>query len=370
MKLLNLIIICLASVVLVNSSRPAMVDIETDRIYKRKSLSISLAVLLLIVFAGLRTEYNDTYAYRRNFNSFPSLDAFIQSDEFGITQDAGFTLYSIIFKAIFNNSYLYIMLTTAFIIASFVNFIQNNVEFENMAFVLFLFIAYGYYTFTMGAMKQSLAMAMLTYALTALKQRKTIKYIILVFLASFIHFYAIIALIFLFLRAKPWSPRMISIILITIVGYFLFDTFIAGLLSTANSMGIYIAESELLNGEGMNIMRTAVYMVMPIMGFIKRNEIREQADNMTNLCINLSVVGAAFMLLALRNGANMFGRMAYYFYFIAILAFPKIINSFKSARILKIICICAFCAFFIYDNLEFESNYYALSITEFLSKLF
>ena len=371
MKLFSLALTCVLAVFLVYISKKTTTSKYANIEIKAISWQIVLAATLLILFAGLRTEFNDTLGYIRNFKNYPNLSEFftyIAGKNF--TDDLGFTLYSMLFRSFSNNANLYIMVTSGFIIISYIHFIRQNVEAEYCAYALFFFIAFDYYVFCMGAMKQSMAMAIIAFAVSAFRSGKKVKFFLLVLLASFVHFFAIFCLIIPILYRKAWSK--VTFITIAVLGtaFFLIDTILPSFLSTASEMGLYVAEGEVLNGEGLNIWRILVYAVLPVIAFIRRKAIDEYMDDFDNLCINLGVLSMMFMLLGFKNGANMFGRMVYYFNFIAILVFPKIIHRpFNSYQLVKLASIILFSAFFIYDNIGFNDNFYSMSLSQFVSTI-
>ena len=75
------------------------------------------------------------------------------------------------------------------IIVNFLNlrFIKRNVDAQDFAFCMFLYVALGTLMLSLAAQKQTLAMSVLTVALTQLFNKKYIKYYIVVFVAGLIH---------------------------------------------------------------------------------------------------------------------------------------------------------------------------------------
>ena len=90
-----------------------------------------------------------------------------------------------------------------------IRFVQRYTADGNFAFGLWLFFGIGAYVFSMAAMKQITAMAVLTLAVPALNERKWAKYYIIVALAGLLHTYAFLFVFLPLLTGKPWGGRIL-----------------------------------------------------------------------------------------------------------------------------------------------------------------
>ena len=64
-------------------------------------------VTVLVLYAGLRKDYNDTVNYIRGFNQAPSLLEYLQSDEKrNVFQNPLFYLFQSALKVVTNNGYV------------------------------------------------------------------------------------------------------------------------------------------------------------------------------------------------------------------------------------------------------------------------
>src|SRR5699024_2382187 len=111
-----------------------------------------------------------------------------------------------------------------------VQFIKRNVDPENFAFSMFLYTTIGTLMLSIAAQKQILAMSVLTLALSALFEKKYIRYYIIVFLAGLIHTYAWTFFFLPLLATKPWSFRTFILLIITIVVMYTFQSTISSFL--------------------------------------------------------------------------------------------------------------------------------------------
>lgn len=341
---------------------------------RRMDLFCVLIVIAFSLFAGLRTSYNDTAAYIRGFQAAPPPAEFLaNSENWKILHNPGFYLFQSVLRSWTDNAQLFVMLVSVFIECSMVRFLKR--ESEDFAVSVYLFITLGTFVFTMAAMKQVLAMAILTYAFPALREKKWLKYYLIVFLAMLFHTYAIVFAVLPLFRARPWSLFTYLFILALVLVMLNFETVISGFLDFADEQGKQIAEYEVFDDHGMNIFRVLVYAVIPTISFLFQRRLFSDSTVRENLLVHMSIVSLAFMILGTAAGANMFGRMANYFELGTICCFPWMMDRLFDRRSYRLICgIAAVCylGFFVYANwisTSFDAAYRAVSLWQFLRDL-
>lgn len=91
-----------------------------------------------------------------------------------------------------------------------------------------------------------------------------------------------------------------------------------------------------------------MWLVPVALSFLYKKKINVSCDKYGKLFINLSLVGAMIMILASFGGANLLGRMAYYFYPLYILAVIEIIEVAMNVRDTKIMRLCCMAGFLMY----------------------
>ena len=148
-----------------------------------------------------------------------------------------------------------------------------------------------------------------------------------------------------------------------------FEDTIGTLLEYADSMGKHVAEYEVFDGNQMNPFRVAVFAVVPVLSLVFRPWLAPEEDREKCILLNMSIVSLMFMLLAMMNGANMFGRLARYFVLGSVCTLPWILDrvfNARSARLIKLLAAVSFLGFFLYDNQGFSQAYHAISLTGFI----
>lgn len=277
----------------------------------------------LVCFSGLRTRMNDTANYIQAFiEKIPSSLAGIKNIDWSIGANPLFGIYRIIIKSLISeSSHIFIFITSCIVTTSMLLFIKKYSL--NFGYSLFLFLTFTVYAFTMAAMKQTLATAVAIWALPQFFGGKKLKSAIIILIAMLIHPYVIIYFAVFFASKTIWDKKTFFMISIALLFSLFYETFLTGILGLTSSIGDEY-DLELFTSGGVNVLRIAVYLVTPLLSFIYRKDIRKNADDMSLVAINLSVISAIFMALASLGAANMFGRMANYFDIFQCLALPVI----------------------------------------------
>ncbi len=330
-----------------------------------------LMTVVMTMFSGLRTGYNDTAAYISGFLKADSVAVFLASpDNLNILHNPLFYFVTSVFRGLTDNYHIYLMAFAVLNTVLFVRFLRRYATEGNFAFTVYLYFTIGVFTFSMAALKQITASALLTLAIPALVEKKWVRYFVIVIVAGLIHTYAFIFLFLPFLTGKPWGWKSILLLLATVWVMLTFESTIGSVLEYADSMGKHVAEFEVFDGNQMNPFRVAVFAVVPAAAWIFRRYLEPELDREKCIMLNMSIISLMFMLLASMNGANMFGRLARYFVLGSIIALPWIIDSVfnkRSAQLLKNIAAICYFAFFLYDNQMFSQYYQSIPIWEFFA---
>lgn len=344
----------------------------------RKHWDIYLIILLvfLILFAGLRTSYNDTGNYIVGFNASVGIGEFLSNSEnLQPLENPLFYGFQALIRSFTDNVNVFFMICAVIVNFLNVRFIKRNTEINDFAFSMFLYVALGTLMLSIAAQKQILAMSVLTLALNKLIDRKYISYYIIVLIAGLIHSYAWLFLFFPLLVTKPWSFRTFVLLGITVGIMSVFQTVIETFVEVADQAGKNIPMEEVFDGNRMNIFRVAVYAVVPITALLfkrSKRRINDQIDRRHSIFIQMSIMCMIFMMLGTMNGANMFGRSANYFEIGMICVMPWIIRYLftrQSVMMVTLIASMCFIGFYLYDNDGFNINYHYISPIQFISEV-
>ncbi len=342
-------------------------------INEKRKLDVPLIVLViaLTLFAGLRTAYNDTNTYINMYELSVTVKEYWEQSPELLDNPLFYTMQSFFRHNVSESANVFFSCIALFSFASILRFIKKYSE--NFVFSILLFFALGLCISHIAAMKQCLAIAILTYALDALIKKKNLLFIALVFLAMLFHTYAIMFIVLPIFTEKPWTfVTYVSIAAILIV-LLTFESTITGFLEYADDLGKEIAEDQVMDTAGINLFRLAVFGVLPVISFIFQAYTADEGTRTENLFTNMSLLSFFVMSLGIFSAANLFGRSAIYFEIGTIIIFPWIINKIfdkkTSTFILSLASIC-FIAFYTFANLDFSLNYSSMGIGEFLRILF
>lgn len=356
------------------SDKRAHIDFNKfgDKIYRHKEkIFFFLMAVVVIVFVGLRTSYNDTETYRYSYELMPTGMGNILNLDLSLGSNPGFNILNTILKTIGFSTQDFLMIYAVVTVGIYFWFVRKYSD--NIWLSVFLFFTMGCYTFTMAAIKQCVAVAFCLVGIDRLLREKKISFVFWILLASTFHPYSLMYLIAPFLMFKPWTNK--TYILLAVFG--LIGLGIQPLLGTVVDITTMLGEeydAATFTGEGINIFRLAVVWVPVIVSFFVRKYLREANTKKDNLILNLTILNAEIMFIGLFGTANYFGRLANYFLIFQALCLPHLFNGFttRSKKIITIICVICFLLYFYYSNVinqNFDSQFNYVPAIGYLSTL-
>lgn len=341
----------------------------------RRDKAYLLLLGILILFSGLRTRYNDTTHYLSAFRQAPGLLEFFEDPEnLNIFRNPLFYAYQSLLHTWFDNGQILIFTSACFTQACFLQFFKRYSK--SFRFSVFVYITLGTFCFSMAALKQVVAMAILTLALPFLQERKYGRFYLLVFLAMLFHTYALIYSFLPLFIGKPWKPFTYLFLLATIIILVNFQDAISSFMDQANELGKTLSEEEIFDNQSVNTFRLMVYMVLPLISLFFQRWLFYDSHKMDHVWVHMSIISMSFMILGTESGANMFGRMANYFELGTICCMPwvlkKIFNrpSYLLVRRLAVVCFLGYFTYAYGISMDFSANYSAMSLFQFIRTLF
>lgn len=334
-----------------------------------------LLVVMLILFAGLRTQYNDTWNYLHLYQSAPTLSEFlVVSDNLNPFKNPLFYAFQSLLRSFNADKQMLVFLSSIFTQICFVRFIKRYSE--EFTFSIFLYFTLGTYVLSLAAIKQVLGMALATLAFPHLERREWGKYYFFIFLAMLTHTYALAFAVLPLFRVKPWSAFTFLFLSVIIVVMLNFEGAITAFMEQASDFGKAISEEEVFHDATINVFRLAVYAVPPLISFVFQKWVLHNTSSHSNVLIHMGIISFAFMCLGTQAGANMFGRMGNYFEMGIICCLPwmlKQVFNLRSYRLVTTIACVCFLGFFVYANMintQFDVHYKAMTIVNFLRTIF
>ena len=313
------------------------------------SMAFIALAITMILYAGLRSAVNDTANYAKGFEKIaPSISGL----DWSLGNNPLFIVYEAVLKKFVTSSTSVFFLITSFLVVlSYLLFIKKYSV--NFGLSIYLLISFTLYAFTMAALKQTLAIAIAIWAIPLILEKKYLRALLLIGIATLFHAFTFVFLIAFVMGKSIWDKRAVIIIIATIIIGVSFSMFVGQALDFTNSIGGNAYEFEdFVSGTGTSFLRIIVYLIPSILTFAFRYKLREVKDPFLNISINLSLVASCLMALAGIGGANLTGRLAGYFDLFICFSLPATlkygIESKKTRDIATGVIFLAF-AFFYYS---------------------
>lgn len=338
---------------------------------KKDKIFYVIMSLSMVAFVGLRTWYNDTVTYLHHYNNININESILEKIDWSLGENPGFELVNVFLKKNNVSDQTFLMMFALFTICIYLWFIRKYSS--NIWLSVFLFFSMGCYTFTMAAIKQTTAVAICLIAVDKAINRKWMLFIFGIIIAATFHPYALMYLIIPFFCFKPWSQKTnYMLIIFAVIGVSL-QKLLGSIVNLTQLMGEEYS-LDTLNGAGVNIFRVMVVWAPIFLSFLAKDSISKYMDKENSLWLNLSMINAEIMFVALFGTANYFARLANYFLIFQTISLPYLLKYFnkKTRKLLIGIIIVAYLLYFIYANLinqPFDDQFNKISLFDYLYSL-
>ena len=297
---------------ILRSYEPILMSEGHDSLKRKVSLQLDVIIwlitIILSLYCGLRTSFNDTAVYMKNF---AELNTSLSSVDLSISENPGFVLLQIFVKRFISTNPQWLILICA-TITVYLN-IQFIKEYSiNVGASVFLYMTSCVYMFAFAAVKQTLATALMMIAFTFAVEKKWVRFYMILIIAMSIHAFAFVFVVTPLFVKSAWGKWSYAVLFGSMAVGVLFNSFIGVFLKVLGSVDDYYT-ADVLSGSGVSIFRVMVFFVPVGLSWICRSYVKKQNDRMLNLCCNFSLIGFAFMFVAMFGNPVLFGRMGNYF---------------------------------------------------------
>lgn len=323
--------------------------------------------IFLTVYVGLRTTYNDTETYRQNYMMFTTTD--FSDVDLSLGENPGFNLINTYLKSKGVSTQNFLMIYAWLTVPVYLWFLKKYTD--NLSMTIFFFFTMGCYTFTMAAIKQCVAVAFCLIATDRAIRQKWLSFILWILFAATLHPYALMYLIIPLLMFRPWTKQTYWMLLLCGGAGLSLQAMLGTIVSITSMMGeAYDASS--FSGAGISIFRLAVVWVPVVISFFTKRFWLESQDRASNLIMNLSMLNAEIMFIALFGTANYFGRLANYFLIFQTISMASLFKYFnkESRKLLMGGAVVGYLLYFYYANgigIPFDGAFNRISIFKYLS---
>jgi len=372
-KLLPIVIFALIMAFFSDQMSVRYIDHYGCKAYRRKEfICYFIMAVAMAVFVGLRTRGNDTYAYRQMFENISAGTEGFRSIEWSNFSVApGLQYVEVVLKTLGATAQDYFMVTGFFVTFTYLAFIKKYST--DIWLTTFFFIAMGCYTFSMAAIKQTMAVAFLVIATDCAIQKKWISYCFWLCIAELFHPYAFVYLVVPFLSFSPWSNKSYFLLAATVL-VSLFLPYLFGAIGDVNEALGYGEDYGNFMGDGVNVFRVLVVWVTVVISYLGRQDLCKSQNRAMNIIVNLAMMNAVIMFIGLFGTANYFARLANYFLIFQVLALPWLFRYIKPVNRggVRFLSVFFYSLYFYYStvlaNGRFDSHFNFLSFFDYLAR--
>lgn len=373
-------VVVISMILAVASHKKSDFSQSAQRYRKKDTVFYTIMAIVMILFVGLRTWYNDTVTYIQSYETLNPLDSVIDTvTDWSLGSNPGYNLVNGIMRILGVSTQGFLLIYAAATNGIYLWFLRKYTN--NIWLTVFLFVVTGCFTFTLAAIKQCVAVAFCLLGVDQLLDKRTdnpyFYFILWVVIASFFHPYALMFFAVPFLMFKPWSRETYQTLAVFGVAGLLLQFLFGTIVDVTTVIGEEF-DVETFSGEGVNPFRLAVCAVPVLLSFVARKHIArmdEKKERVFFVITNLAILNAEIMFVALFGTANYFARLANYFLIFQALSIPWLLQFFeeKSRKLLTVTAVVCYCLYFIYENAInrfFDAEYNSISLLEYLSSLF
>ena len=193
-----------------------------------------------------------------------------------------------------------------------------------------MFVALTTFTWPMNGMRQFICVAILFACSNFIKDGKMVKYIIIAWLLSYIHYSSLLMIpVYFVVRSKPWRLRIAIFILLIILICVFAEPFFEGFEDNVLEGTAYEnVTDQFEKDDGVSPFRALFYCVFPILAFVRKSSLEEyyESDPMLPIAINMSLVTAALYIVGVFTSGILIGRLPVYCSVFNMLLIPYILK--------------------------------------------
>lgn len=342
---------------------------------RRADIFMIVVIAWMTCFSFLRTSYNDTSTYILHFQQSESVaEYFLRDGLLDWTGNPLSELYRDFIRDLTENYHIYFFFPA--FLSSFAVVKLFKRYSVNPAFSLLIFFSIGTYIMYVAALKQCFAMFFLLLAIPYAEEKKYGRFFLLIAIATLFHAHAFMFAVLPFLFGKPWGKRTWVLLGVALFAMATYDMTLGAFMNFAQSIGLLVADIEVFDDHQLNILRVLVYWVPALLALIFHRRLFHNSSRTENLFANMSILSAFILMIGLREGANLFARMAAYFEIATAVTLPWMIKKLFTKQSAQLVTACAAILYFGYFLYEFGiskdlgTNYRAISLWQFITSLF
>ncbi|MGN1165386.1 MAG: EpsG family protein [Lachnospiraceae bacterium] len=299
---------------------------EQTNIKNKRGMYVVIISIWLMILAALRnyTVGADTLVYMNRFKRFGSADwktlmwlSNYYNFEYGFS-----ILYKLVYYVI-QSPRGFMFLSNAFIIWSFSRYIYKESEIPWLSYLLF--VTLGLHNNSLNILRQMLAIAIILFAYEAIQERRLLKFLLAIALATSIHYSAAIVIPMFWLSRIKFDKKMLLLTWVGTIFVFFSGAAVINAIAKRTKYGHFIEEASDSNGA---IGATIIYVTFSVIIIWK---LYRCTENYRNIYIAFSVISVAIIILTF--AISIIDRLGLYFSTMYIVSVPNALSKVKKRNI-------------------------------------
>lgn len=312
------------------------------RIKNGKKYFFAIITLQLFLILALRADWMgvDMINYRPGFEYISkfSLEELIsrlrlfRTAEIGYpySYESGYVVCNWLVAKLGGSFHTFLVLHAAFCMISISRFIYKYSEKPWLSYMIF--VSLGLYEYMFGILRQTLALCIVLYAISAIEKRKLVKFLIIVFVAFTIHRTAILFLPLYFIYELKWNKNDYIKWLIVSLGFatiapIVFEKIVASILNAMGHISATYIDFKLNNMFLLVLLIVGAEYAMVDFKSYKYEKQKAFISKAFLLSIALEALGMC---------NDIFARSLQYYFIFAIILVPYILNEYKDKRVVMV----------------------------------
>lgn len=330
-------------------------ELVDGEVVEKYSLSFSVLVFLpVFLMAAFGRPRSDTFLYLASYKDLPS--QWNEIWKMVIASDGpGFIAFSGLIKTLFGSDErpFRVAIALVHIIPIILVFRKYS---EDYWFSAYLFVASGMHVgWMMNGLRQFMAVTIVFSVTPWMLEKKYIRVILIILLASLFHRTALFMIPIVFIaQGEIWNWKTLAFSAVIVGMSLLFSGNIGLFNSFANTTG-YSAEFAIEVGDnGTNPLRVLVNSIPMLLAFTFRDRLREENDGIINMCVNMSIITSGVYLLSMVTSGILTGRMTIYTSLYNLILLPYVIDRCFLENNVYILRVLTIVLYFVYFAVQWQ----------------
>lgn len=307
-------------------------------------LLFKIIIVIIMIFSGLRSSLvgNDTSKYLELYKEISNYDISLFTNRYEI----GFVVLNKFLGMHFNNPQAIIIVSSLLIWSLVYVFFKNNSD--NPFISTYILFTYGFFAFFVSGIRESIAIAICLFGFKFVKQRKLVKFLLTVMIATLFHLSACLYIpIYWIYNININRKNRTKILVITMIISIFFSKILNLVLTVLPKYGYYL-NSDYNNGQ-IRLATILNILVVMLIYYISVIYVKTEKDEYQKNKGYLNSVFLGLVILLISTQFNLLDRVANYYTVFITIVIPNVLirNKTKAKSMISLLILVSFLAYFV-----------------------